>query len=305
MSNKYSINESIECYCSSSSDCNIMKILMDPIDYLKLSSQKRKTDKNIDAFSALGLIDTTMPTLYEESREFISTEEEFEIFLQHIQNILIKGYQNYVDDNVKMPSKVYRAITKNELNFLVNNQRVSTLYSTDSSMDTIIGFIMEKTEHDWSPKERIILEMPIYQKMPFIDVDNDSKTIFEPNEIILLPSFNLSKIRIKNKGNTSLFSLYDEQYISKYTAIIKPHILTPNSNISEINKLYEFLMNNLIKYEEYIENYMNHKVSDKIFKDNDFKKWIISLKRFIDLETQYVHDCVLHDKLPEVITKRK
>lgn len=300
------ISNSIELYCRSQEDCNIIKILTNPTDHLKLLGQKREPMKmeNDPFYNIMGLMDN-IPIDFEETKKFISTKEEFETFLQHIQNMLIKGYQNYVDDSVKMPNKLYRAVCQNEIDFLASNKKIETFYSTDSNMDDLLGFIIEKQEHDWNPKQRFILEIPIYEKIPFIDVDNDSKTIFEPNEIILLPSFNVSKLRLKNKGKSNLFGMYDEKYMTRYTCKISPQMVTPSSNISEINKLHESLMINLTKYESHIQGYINHEIGDNIFKDNDFKNWIISLKRYIYLQRQYVYDCVLHDKLPEEIKKGK
>lgn len=128
--------------------------------------------------------------------QFIKDKETLYQYLQHIQNILIQGYKNYYDPNYKMPTKLYRAISNIEYSNLNNTNKIDDLWSTSSSLTTTQGYIIETVEVQTSI-EYLILEIPINQKIPFIDVDKDGSSSIEPNEFILIPPLKIHFSKVK------------------------------------------------------------------------------------------------------------
>ena len=160
---------------------NNVSVLIDMIDRKLLEKKYPETDEENDQVE--GQI--------KQLKDNYKDEETLNIYMNHIKNILIQSYINYHDSTKKMPTKLYRSISKYEFDYLKTTRKINTLWSTTSSLKTAIGYTIEMSRLEWNPEEHFILEFSPREKIPFVDVDTDAETIFEPNEFILIPPFNI------------------------------------------------------------------------------------------------------------------
>lgn len=287
------IKNSILTYTTTTSDCQKMKILMDPIEYLQGLGKKENT------FNLFGM---SLFEIGKKNFEFIKSEEELNMFLQHIQNIFVQAYKNYEDPNKNVPTKLYRSISKKELDYLNKMQNIHTLWSTTNSFDTALGFTVEMEEND-----PFILEFSIKEKVPFIDVDHDAKTVFEPNEFILVPSFKISNVKLKKPGQRNIFGIYSTDNIPIYTANFKP--VNNNSvedvNMEKMHTLYQGVIKNFFVYRDWIEQYVQEERDDGFFYDSGYRSWARDLKNYINLQQRYVYKCIREERPIDKIMIKK
>lgn len=306
--NKKEIEKSILCYTTTTRDCQKMKMLMDPLEYLEWLGKKDNTlefstmNKDFMNFLEMSLFDIEENFEYEERIDFIKDEEELKIFLQHIQNLLFQSYMNYEDKNKRLPSKLYRLISKKELEYLKKTRTISTFWSTTSDIDTAIGFATE-TAND---KEQFLLEFSTKGKIPFIDVDRDAKTVFEPNEFILVPPFKISNLSLKKKEKPSPFGLYTIDNIPIYTANFKPinNDILEDVNLQKMDTFFNGVIKNFIIYKDSIAMYLNKEQDKNLFHEQGYRMWANNLKEYIHLQQNYIHNCVINRKNPEKIIKK-
>lgn len=302
---KNKIKESIQFYTGNSSNCQNMKILIDPIDYLtqtkKIKDLRLVSNLYNDNFyNLLNIIGTNNIVnenkLYKQN-EFIKDKETLYQYLQHIQNILIQGYTNYYDTNYQLPNKLYRAISNVELEYLNRTGNIDNLWSTTSNLTTAQGYIIETEEYK-SAIEYFILELPINHKIPFIDVDKNEGKVFEPNEFILMSSFNIANIKIIKTGKNNSLGFYDFDNIPIYQAkILSKHNQTiENINHEAIINLVMEIANNINIYGRKIEEYLNTVNIKKLTNDAKFYEWAKKLQQLFKMQQQYINNCIANQQ---------
>lgn len=285
-----------------------IKILMDPIDTLKSMSIKQnecnpynqhlaqvfKEFSGKDEFN----LDNN-PTL---NKKFIK-QEELDLYMHNIEELITKAYINYYN-NSKLPTRLYRSITKDELNFIKNNKRINTLWSTTKDFETCAGFTMEATETEWDPIEHYILQLSLNDRIPFIDVDKDSKTVYEPNEVILLRPFNVSNPLLIKSGGMDEYGFYSLKTIPICDATIKS--ITNNCEyieFEEVIKLYDSVKKEFDKYSKVIEQILNYEIDHSIFNDTNYKEWANKIITMINMLQNHINYCILKDKDPKKLIK--
>lgn len=304
------IKESINFYTHDTKNCQIIKTLIDPIEYLRqakktieLSMKENIYSNNLCNFLNSSIINPNIPNSKKyRQNEFIKDKETLYQYLQHIQNILVQGYMNYYDLNYKMPTKLYRAISNIELENLNNTNKINNLWSTSSSLTTTQGYIIETVEVQTSI-EYLILEIPINQRIPFIDVDKNGSASFEPNEFILIPSakFRLSKIKQRNEMNNLGF--YTTDNIPIYSAKIQYQKNTINTIHEKIDNLVRNIANNINQYGSKIEEYLNDSNQDKVIQDKKFHEWAKNLQLLFITQQQYIDYCIANQSNSKQLEK--
>lgn len=305
MNNNQFIEKSINVYTASSQDCKIMKILMSPIELLNHLQNKPNTNnqanKNLcDLITALTNDEAFTPQFDENVLEnqwptpFIKRENDLYHYLVHIQNILLQSYLNYHDPNKQIPSKLYRSVSAQELEYLKINRKIDTLWSTTSKLDSAIFYTLEEAEHEWNPKEHFIIELSIKNKIPFVDVEIDAKRIYEPNEFILTPPFNVSKLKLVKKGGMDSIGFYSYNTIPIYSAEIKTDYNFEAANHVDYEQLVtQFLQiaRDINKYGNMIEAYLNNEFNYKNLLHNpDYIIWARNLINLISMLEQYINE---------------
>lgn len=130
MNTDKNIVESINCYTYSSNDCEIIKILMSPIEHLGQLKNSNKLNTNNAA--NINLCNLISNLTHDESfklefnknvlahgmpKTFIKTSPDLYNYLRHIQNILLQSYINYYDKTKNIPIKLYRSVSVLELEY--------------------------------------------------------------------------------------------------------------------------------------------------------------------------------------------
>lgn len=303
------IKNSIEFYTMDQEKCRILKILMDPINYLEWLKKVDETvleceenfnkllsfleRDNVSNFGSKDLLNTP----------FIKDSSSFCKALNHLVNIFVESYLNYYDGNVSMPNKLYRSITRSELEYLRKQNKINTLWSTSTSLNTAIRYTMEIAEHEWNPKEHFILEFSTKSKIPFIDVDKSAAKGFEPNEFILIPPFNISNLKLIKDGGMDKLGFYSPDGIPIYRAIFKDKDkdnFVKNVSIEDIYIMYEQVVSKIEIYGELIELYLNKKIDGSIFHRQDYRIWAQKLRLLVKMLQSYVAGEISRDVIPEL-----
>lgn len=293
------IKESIKFYNKDSNNCKLMKILMEPINYLGYLKKTNKTNKynaNLGNF-LLGLGQTQndilkfneiFETNNDYHEEFIKDIDSLYQYLCHIQNIFIQSYINYYDKNASFPKKLYRSVYKEELDYLKNAKQIKAIWSTSSTLEASQGYTMELADSEWNPKEHFILELSLKNRIPFIDVDKLKCRVFEPNEFILTSPFTVSKIQLIKKGGISQLGFYTPDSIPIYSAELK-YTESENLNCSfeDILKQINIVKQDFELYRDLIENYLNSKSEEKLLHQSDYRNWVHKLQELISMIQSY------------------
>lgn len=307
------IKDSIRFYTMDQEKCRMLKILMDPVSYLKWLNKVDETAlKCGENFNKLLLIfekeyvsnfDSKDLLSDFENTYFVKDSSSFCEVLNHLVNIFIKSYLNYYDSSVSMPNKLYRSITRSELEYLKKQNKINTLWSTSTSLDTAIGYTMEIAGHEWRPKEHFILEFYIKSKIPFIDVDKSAAKVFEPNEFILIPPFNISNLKLIKDGGMDNLGFYSSDNIPIYRATFKDKdkdSFVKNVSIKDIYTMYEQVVRKIEIYGELIELYLNKKIDGNIFHRQDYMIWAKNLELLVKMLQSYVAGEIRRDAIPEL-----
>lgn len=306
MNTDKNIIESINCYTYSSQDCEILKILMSPIEYLGQLKNSNKINPNNQAnINLCNLIsnltnDESFRLEFNQNvlnhaipKTFIKTSSDLYSYLKHIQNILLQSYINYYDQSKNIPLKLYRSVSSLELEYLKNTRQINTLWSTTSTLDSVIGYTLEIAEHEWDPKEHFIIELAIKNKIPFVDVDNDAKTIFEPNEFILTPPFTVSKLKLVKKGGMNPLGFYNQNSIPIYSAELKTsydYNSINNVAYDEIINKYNQIAKDIKVYGNMIEAYLNNNDKNNLLHNQGYRLWARNLQELIKMMQLYMNE---------------
>lgn len=307
MNNKDLIQKSINFYTTSSSDCEIMKILMSPIELLSHINDSNKINTKNQANTNLCNFILSLThddqfidefnhnvSLDQRSQPFIKTDSDLYYYLKHIQNILLQSYLNYHDPSKKIPSKLYRSVSLGELEYLKSSPQIDTLWSTTSMRDCATWYTLDVAEHEWNPKEHFIIELSTQNKIPFVNVDVDATRSYEPGEFILTPPFNVSKLKLIRKGGMDALGFYNEFTIPIYSAEIKTNYNYQNSHqvsYEEIYSQFMLLKKDINKYGNMIEAYLNNASSSKNLLHNpDYIVWARNLIQLIQMLQQYINE---------------
>lgn len=247
------ISDSISEYTCHTDKSQIIKILINPLEYLEGL-------KNSNHFSI--------------TNKFIYTENHLYQYMNYIKDIFIQGYYNYYNCPNSLNFVLYRAMSEIEFSNLLNNGNVNTLYSTFSSFAQARNYILDNYE-DVFKDNHYIVEFSLSDVLPFINVSVDSSNCYERGEIILLPSFNISNLELTE---------YQHYYHTIHEA--KAHI-TPisidNYNIQNIdtklNELYLDISEDIYKYGVLIDKYLNN---DSDLKENmDLINWLKKISLYV------------------------
>ncbi|MBR4618780.1 MAG: hypothetical protein IKO49_05700 [Bacilli bacterium] len=301
-------DDSIIFYTSNNDNCRIIKILMDPFDTL-LGMSTKPSDYNpynknmMKVFENIGTstIDFKETVEYHQNmkRNFISTSEELDLYIHHLENILEVAYKNYYSDKT-LPNKLYRSVTKSELDYLNKNRTIESLWSTTKTLDTSIDFTIEQAEAEWNPKEHFIIELSLKGRVPFVDVDNDAFKVFEPNEIILIPPFNVSKPQLIKKGGMDFLGFYSRNTIPLYKANFKSNELSiHNTPFEEIGNLYQNIRSDIEIYGPLIEDLLNYKIDKKLLNQEGYRLWAKNLVLLLNKLKDYLNYCSYKGLKPE------
>lgn len=304
MNTNKNIVESINCYTYSSQDCEILKILMSPIEYLGQLKNSNKTASNNQA--NINLCNLMSNLTNDESfklefnqnvlnhklpKRFTKTESVLNDYLKHIQNILLQSYINYYDQSKNIPLKLYRSVSLSELEYLKTSRQIDTLWSTASTIDSVIGYTLEIAEQEWDPKEHFIIELTIKNKISFVDVDVDAETIFEPNEFILTPPFTVSKLKLIKKGGMNSLGFYNQNSIPIYSAELKTSYdyncinnITYDKIINKFNKISK----DINIYGNMIEAYLNDNDKNNLLHNKGYRLWARNLQELIKMMQLYM-----------------
>ena len=307
-------DDPIAFYTRDTSNCRNLKILMDPFETLKNMAIKPKQNpynKNLIGF----LKSQNVPTEDIEKeingfnelftqKTFIKEKQELDLYISNLEQILKKAYINYYNFN-KLPSKLYRSVNTNELNFLNKSRTINALFSTTKDLQTCKEFTIETAELEWDPEEHHIIELSLKGRIPFIDVDKDSFKVFEPNEVILVNPFTVTKPILTKKGSPNAFGFYTMDTIPEYSSIIK-HIESNPTNIDmeDINELYEQVRNGIGIYGTKIEQLLNYEIDNKLFNNVEYREWAKKLSKMINMLQNHIEYYVLRDKEPKTLIKR-
>ncbi len=309
MNNIQEIINSINFYTASSQDCEIMKILMSPIELLGQikDGEKINTNKQANVNLCNFISNLTNDEHFHDEfnnnvlahklpKTFIKMEGVLYQYLVHIQNILLASYLNYHDSSKQIPLKLYRSVTLKELEYLKKARQIDTLWSTTSTMESVINYTLEEAEHEWEPKEHFIIELSTKNKIPFVDVDNDAKIIFEPNEFILTPPFNVSKLKLVKSGGMNAIGFYSYDTIPIYSAEIKTNYNFQMTNQVTYEQLYKQFMaieKDINKYGNMIEGYLNNdSANNNLLHNQEYRIWARNLIKLIQLLQQYTNEYV-------------
>lgn len=309
------IKESINFYTNDTKNCQMMKALIDPISYLKQTKKTMELNRASNIyngnFSFLNALMCNGNILNgNKQAQFIKDKETLYQYLQHIQNIIIQGYMNYYNHDYKMPPKLYRAISNIELENLNNTGKVENLWSTSSSLTTTQGYIIEIIEMQTAIKH-LILEIPINQRIPFVDVDKNGAKSFEPHEFILIPPFKFHISKVKKMGKMNDLGFYTVDNIPIYSAKIQ---YTKTSNIENVNQetisnLVINIANDINLYGSKIEEYLNEVNQNKISQDSKLQEWSKNLQLLFTMQQQYIDYCVAnqsnYEQLEQELNKIK
>ena len=294
------IQESIKFYTKSSDDSRLIKLLIDPIDYLAYIPKANKKHIEMSQYNKLwgqylGCEQVFKDTINFHNQKlipFIKDEETLNIYMNHIKNILIQSYINYHDSTKKMPTKLYRSISKYEFDYLKTTRKINTLWSTTSSLKTAIGYTIEMSRLEWNPEEHFILEFSPREKIPFVNVDTDAETIFEPNEFILIPPFNISNLKLVKPGGMDWLGTYDWDNVPIYSVEFKTKKSNPTKNIeiSDINKLYQEVSSGIHIYGDTIEKILNSNDTDKQFHSQNYRTWAKKMQELFNMQQKFMYN---------------
>ncbi|MBO5138482.1 MAG: hypothetical protein J6B89_02455 [Bacilli bacterium] len=298
------IKESIECYINSSHDCEIMKVLMSPINYLEKLGEAQKIDINnlytMNFANLLSNLTSVTPDLLYDNllssnlqKSFIKTSDLLYDYLVHIQNILFQSYISYYDVNNKMPQKLYRSVSAKELEYLTKSRKIDTLWSTTSTLDSVIGYTMEVTNHEWIPKEHFIIELTTKDKIPFVDVETCVEMGFEPNEFILVPCFTISNFKLVKEGAINFFGFYNADTIPIYSAEIQNiyDVQTIDSvSYNDIVEQFNKISVDIGKYGDMIEAYLNGNDCINLLHYHNYRLWAKNLQKLINMLQIYISE---------------
>lgn len=300
MSISEEIRESIKFYTKSSDDSRLMKLLIDPIDYLAYIPKANKKHIEMNPYNKIWGQYLGCEQVFKDAVDFhnkkiipfIKDEETFNIYMHHIKNILIQSYINYHDNSKKMPTKLYRSISKYEFDYLKTTRKINTLWSTTNSLKTAIGYTIEMSRLEWNPEEHFILEFSPREKIPFIDVDTDAETVFEPNEFILIPPFNISNLKLVKPGGMDWLGTYDWDNVPIYSVEFKAKKAKSNEKIeiSDINRLYQEVSSGIYIYGDTIEKILNSNDTNKQFHSQNYRTWAKKLQELFNLQQIFMNN---------------
>lgn len=275
------ISKSINKYTGSDSGAQTIKILMNPTSYL------------------LGLKNSGHYSIVEE---FIKTEKLFNAYINYIKDMMIQAYKNY-RVNPNLNSKLYRSISRNELEYLETGPIINEFYSTTKEYDDCAGYLIETSNSEWEPVEHFIVELSVRNEIPYIDVDKDSSNQFEPNEIVLLPRLNISNIHLVKEGDTTCMMFYSHSNIPIYGADITfddaSYDVTEEMLVAKYNEVAPYID----IFGSMIESYLQSKKGNEIFNDSKYLEWINSLNEYMNMLKMYVKKCVEQDNFTFKIKK--
>ena len=307
-------DNSIVFYTIDDTQCMNIKILIDPFE--TLSGMAIKPDKNnyynnnlLRELNKLNNSDDehnfkTFPQ-DDTKTKFITDKKTFDKYIYHIEELFKLAYINYYNSQVTLPSKVYRSVTKKELDFLNKSRAINTLYSVSKDLDTSIGFTIEKAEHEWNPQEHFIIAFSIKERVPFIDVDKSIESIFEPNEIILIPPFYVTKPKLTKNGGMNALGFYSFDSIPEYQSTLKMYQTTENvKDFQTIYKLYEEIRNEIEIYGKRMENYLNNEDDFKLLNDSAYRVCAKKLETLIKLLKTYISNTISKDQEPYKLVKK-
>ena len=307
------IKDSIIFYTSNTTNCRILKILMDPFASLLLNLKKPNTNnqynkglmdflENDIEVDDLFLDDTSLENI---DNKFISNACDLDLYFHHLENLIEISYKN-LHSQKQFPTKLYRSINKAEFDDLHESRTINSMWSTTKDLDSAIGFTLEQAEAEWNPTEHFIIELSIKGRLPFIDVDNDAFRVFEPNEVIIMSPFNVSKPVLYKDGGLDLLGFYNYDSIPIYKSVIKSINMTKRDiSFQKIKELYNEVRVGIEVYGPKIEQFLNYKIDKKIFYDHDYRSWAMKLSFLIKLLKEYSNYCAYNNVETEKIINKE
>lgn len=250
------ISDSISQYTCYTDKSQIIKILIDPINYLE--GLKKSNHFKI-------------------TESFIYYENNFIKYMEYIVDMFKQGYYNYYNYPNNLDFVLYRAMSENEFNKLNNVETIDTFYSTFSSFANARNYILDNYE-DVYKENHYIVEFNLHDILPYIDVSVDSSNSYEKGETILLPEFKINNMELLHQQHY-YYTIYEAK------ADIEP-IVFNNYNIDEIylnmEKLYIDIIEGLYNNGTLINSFLNN---DNInIKDNkSFIEWAKKLSEYLKL----------------------
>lgn len=253
------ISDSISFYVNDSSESQTIKILTSPIDYLK--------GLKISGYFFI-------------LNNFITDEVILEKYINIVKDIMIQGYYNYYKKSI-FNNKLYRSISISELKCIRENLRINDIYSTTKTFNSCADYTIEVSNSEWDPKEHFIIELNLKDNLPYIDVDIDSSSYIEPNEVILLSGFNINNLKLIHDVKPNILGFYSHDTIPIYSADI--YGINNNMDLTKLEEKYNFVVSNIDTYGCMIQDYLQDKINDNIFSDPNYLCWANSMIEYINI----------------------